>query len=454
MRQGRLNNSANLAHKKRVNHAGYTRGTISTNPPLVDDDGDVLSPHASDDESAPAGEPVAEDPFAGVQLESLLAPLTAASGLADHPSLSLAYKSNALSQMAEQALEMVRKERESLWRAKRMLTRLRGDADWMPCGRVEADGDELLLQKEVGEEGLSAVPSIVAGESVPDGEQNVGQAQQSNGNGNSVGGEAGASGEQPSTGPEDKMEGVETADMAQNKKNEEGETEEANEHDGATKDAPGTDKQQAENGVDRVGVQEPLPHPSVADARKSAEPNSENTSQSGGGSVPSHQMTTRARARSPVMSNSPSPAPSDGLSSIPPIHPWFLAPASSHPDRDLGLPLTEAEDTRKLLLLYCQKQEQIVRECESLASGLLKADRLRHDVWRWCKAEGHVVPDGKGNMVTEMADGEDWYDVEEWGLLPQELQNGELEKGKDEVEEEADGGDGGRRGGRRKRIPK
>jgi hypothetical protein len=97
----------------------------------------------------------------------------------------------------------------------------------------------------------------------------------------------------------------------------------------------------------------------------------------------------------------------------------------------LGLPALEAEDTRKLLLLYVQKQEQICRSLEELCSGLQKADRLRMWVYRSAKAEGHVVYDGKGNAVTEMSDGEDWYDVKDWGMDEWEV----LEKGKDEVED-------------------
>lgn len=83
-----------------------------------------------------------------------------------------------------------------------------------------------------------------------------------------------------------------------------------------------------------------------------------------------------------------------------------------------------------MLLLFVQKQEQVVREAEQMMEGLLKADRMRKEVFQWCKAEGHVG---------ELSDGEDWYDKEEWGLTE------ELVKGKEEEEVEEEGRAKGRR---------
>ncbi|KAI6913857.1 hypothetical protein KC348_g12375, partial [Hortaea werneckii] len=118
----------------------------------------------------------------------------------------------------------------------------------------------------------------------------------------------------------------------------------------------------------------------------------------------------------------------------------------------LGLPATEAEETRRILLLYIQKQENILRQLEQLFSGLQRAERLRTEYWRACKAEGHMVPDGRGGVVTEMSDGEDWYDPVDWGLTARELNaEGQLEKGKDEVEDVAEE-EGRRVGGRRRRV--
>lgn len=106
------------------------------------------------------------------------------------------------------------------------------------------------------------------------------------------------------------------------------------------------------------------------------------------------------------------------------IHPMFLAPKSAHPDRDLGLPDPEAEDVRRLLQLYVQKQEEVCRGAKRLYEGLLRADRLRKTVLAWSKAEAHCGPN------RDMSDGEDWYDKDEWGLTE------DLKKGQDEEEED------------------
>ena len=72
-------------------------------------------------------------------------------------------------------------------------------------------------------------------------------------------------------------------------------------------------------------------------------------------------------------------------------------------------------------MAYVQKQEEIARIATNLSHGMLQAERMRQNVFKWSKAEAHVG---------EMSDGEDWYDQEEWGL------DGQLGKGKDEEEEE------------------
>lgn len=142
---------------------------------------------------------------------------------------------------------------------------------------------------------------------------------------------------------------------------------------------------------------------------------------------PQHRMTTRAQAQAASEKSTASRTRSTSVtSSVPPsIHPLFLIPQQAHPDRDFGLPPNEAEEMRRTVMLYVQKQEEICRGAEKLYYGLLKADRMRKTVFKWCKAEGHVG---------EMSDGEDWYDKEEWGL------DEDLRKGHDEEEEDANQG--------------
>ncbi len=60
--------------------------------------------------------------------------------------------------MADEALEMLRREREVLWRAKRLLRRFRGDGEWVPSEEFETEMDEAMLMG--GREGESAVPSV------------------------------------------------------------------------------------------------------------------------------------------------------------------------------------------------------------------------------------------------------------------------------------------------------
>ncbi len=148
-----------------------------------------------------------------------------------------------------------------------------------------------------------------------------------------------------------------------------------------------------------------------------------------------HRMTTRAQAQaaSDIVTGTPTGSPSPASSTFVSVHPFFLIPSSAHPDRDFGLPLSEADDTRRLLMLYVQKQEEICRGVEKLYDGLLRADRMRKTVLQWCKAEDHVG---------EMSDGEDWYDKEDWGLEE------DLKKGHEEEEDEG-GNQGKKTRGRR-----
>lgn len=466
VQQDQLDDTGGTSYKKNVNHAGYLRTTISTNPPLYDEDGDIYSPVSSDNEHRFA-EPIEDNPFGHVRLESLLRPLTAASELPDHPSLSIPYKSKALTQMADEAFEMLRRERASLWKAKRLLQRFRGDADWVPCTTFETENDEMLLDGGEGTGDLSAVPSMFMDNAafelgppreVLDGPEAAGDDLIKHSRPDAM---------DPMVDGES-MEGIEAVDMAAFAANASmsrvidntGIVEHGNsleqESTAATNGDSGNGIEDTEtNGHSHIRmddatgtIPEQASNPTVADLAE-REGASETASNSNGTNT--HAMTTRARARSPAerSDRTPSPSPSDSAS-IPPIHSWFVAPAASLTDRDLGLPPNEAEDTRKLLLLYVQKQEQIVRSLDSLHAGLSKADRLRNYVYRSCKADGHLVPDGKGNMVTEMSDGEDWYDVSELNMQPWELKDGQLEKGKDEVEDVEE--EGRRRPGRGRRV--
>jgi hypothetical protein len=371
--------------------------------------------------------------------------------LVDHPSLSLAYKSKALTQMADEALGMLRRERETLWKAKRLLRRFRGEADWAPCEAFETDGDDLLLYDHATgahvNGNASAVPSITMSlDEAPFLHRELLADQvMTNGIGEGV------------PQPEHQAEnGVHATDMLPDSTTENHDSLPPNDPTSTAEDLTKPSEQVPQDqdttmeNTDHPPQNDsnnntPLENPTLADLRQSPDPTGSDSASTAG-----HAMTTRARARSPQEGSAPtSPSPSSSAS-IPPIHPWFTAPTTSIPASDLSLPANEAEETRKLLLLYCQKQEQTIRSLENLAFGLQKADRLRRFVYESAKASEHLVEDGKGNLVTEMSDGEDWYDPTEWGLKGWELgEGGSLEKGKDEVEEPEEEG---RKGIRRRRV--
>lgn len=133
------------------------------------------------------------------------------------------------------------------------------------------------------------------------------------------------------------------------------------------------------------------------------------------------RMRTRAQAQAAEDEGASRPRSLSSTSNESFIHPYFLPPLSSLPEHDFMLPGPEADETRRLLQLYIQKQEEIVRGAERLYMGLLEADRSRGKVMSWARAEKHVG---------EMSDGEDWVDEEEWKL------DGPLKKGQDEEEED------------------
>ena len=135
------------------------------------------------------------------------------------------------------------------------------------------------------------------------------------------------------------------------------------------------------------------------------------------------RMRTRAQAQADsdnTQSRNRSMTPESSNESY--VHPYFLAPITSYPDRDFGLPQHEADETRRLLQSYIQKQEEVCRGAQKVYDGLLRAERLRNTVMRWATADGHVG---------EMENDEDWYDKNEWGL------DEDLKKGQDEEEEDA-----------------
>jgi hypothetical protein len=297
--------------------------------------------------------------------------LTSAADLPNHPALSVAYTSKHLTDLTNEAGALSRKEQITIARAKSLFVKLVGDSSFAPAALAAMgnapfhntwlNGTTRHQGNGDAQQSEDAEAPDSANSTVDVDMEDVGQTNGDQKNG--------TNGE---THP-DRTNGTELATN------------------GASHDTEGDNISEGEDAPD--------------DASDTA---SQQTA---------HRMTTRARAHA-ASTPSPPQSPSGGVNAI---HPLFAFSADSIPDRDLGLPPKEAEETRMLLMAYVQKQEEVSRATADLYRGLLQADRMRQDVFKWSKAEGHVG---------EMSDGEDWYDNEEWNL------DQDLLKGRDEEDDE------------------
>lgn len=435
------------AYKRRIEHAGYHRYIIQRNPPRFDPDGDIVE-YGDEYEDEDDLTTIEDNPYSEIQLESLLAPLTSAADLPNHPSMSIPYTSKHLTQLTADAGAISRKEQAALWRAKNLLTKLQGDDTWVPCGLMETSLDRFILGSHQPN-GVASAPSSASQIDSAD------QLQIAWGNGSNTHvlmGPAGLSTPPPTSAPRlipvldirmaDVVNGqnshIETHQRLETIMGRDVEMAEApaqshlaptlgngtiRETEAAPSNSNPQQSQNTINGDFHNSAEGPLldattdlPHETESNLPSPpTEDNSETASQQ-----TTHRMTTRARAQ--AISKTPSPPASPSPSQTHnPVHPMFKFPTDFLPDRDFGLPPAEAEDTRMLLLAWVQKQEEIARASVDLYMGMLQGERMRQDVFKWAKAEAHVG---------EMSDGEDWYDRDEWGL------DEDLVKGRDEEEDE------------------
>jgi RXT2-like, N-terminal len=398
----------------------------------------------------------------------LLAPLTRPGDLPDHPTLSRPFTSKPLTDLTRQAREMVQKEKSALWRMKHLLTLMSGDHIWIPCEMLETENDinlfndgsngyrEHLMEKTRLKESHRLAPSdgtleektiAAASSALEDGPEMQAPADVvENATPEVTAAEddvamIDASNETPvdkvvattSTAPNKAAmdpESNQTVDVILTTNPEDGDAE------GALKltEEPTGDENKSAEAVPQIkiddGSEGPHPEAEAEDPAKPLdevqvqEPDDEEATQDQEDAPEPRRMRTRAQAQAASDNNTTisrprSTTPSTNTSFI---HPYFLAPPSAHPVPDMGLPPVEAEETRRLLQLYIQKQEEICRGSQKIYDGLMRAERLRKTVLKWAKADGHLG---------EMSDGEDWYDKEEWGLSE------DLKKGQDEEEEDA-----------------
>jgi hypothetical protein len=298
--------------------------------------------------------------------------LTSAADLPNHPALSVAYTSRHLTDLADETGALSRKEQVTIARAKTLFTKLLGDSSFAPAALAEM--------------GNAPFHSTWTN----------GTARQQ------------ANGDAPHTEVETQEAATETVDV---------EMEDAVQVNGAQiNGANGEVHQDRPNGMELEPMTNGASHDTDGEKMVEADDAPDDASETASQQT-AHRMTTRARAQA-ASTPSPPASPSSGVNGI---HPLFAFSADSIPDRNLGLPPAEAEETRLLLMGYVQKQEEIARATTDLYRGLLQADRMRQDVFKWSKAEGHLG---------EMSDGEDWYDGDEWNL------DQDLAKGRDEEEDE------------------
>lgn len=390
-RHGKPENSSDPApYKKRIEHAGYQRYILHRNPPRFDPDGDIVENHDEYEDEEELST-VEEDPYAGIKLEEILMPLSSAADLATHPALSVAYTSKHLTNLTADAGTISRREQQLLWRAKNLFTKFQGDISYIPTGLLDLDEGDALREPPInvtnGTNGVTR--AITNGVSPHPYSQTTESGQVQNG----------------VDAHDVDMEDVLLTNGNHLPNN-------------TTGGHATTEATPSQNGVRVVNgnldhMEEQVPHENgVQQAPQAADDASEVGSEQA-----SHRMTTRARAQAtsdPSQSDSP-------FSMTDYIHPMYSFQTDSVPDRDFGLPASEAEETRLLLLAFVQKQEELSRTATDLYMGMLQGERMRQEVFKAAKAEAHIG---------EMSDGEDWYDQEEWDL------DQELIKGRDEEEDE------------------
>lgn len=312
------------------------------------------------------------------------------------------------------------KENMALWKVRPLLTRLSGDHTWVTPEMMLGADDQEFFRNSFGSRTMKRKRSqeeVLEGVSSPN--INGGSTARPSVNGELDGAtnEEAQSHEKPGTSTED----VVMEDSESNKADKLGPVKDSHEPSGATNEEHGAEKATplATNGEK---ADEPGLNPTNGNSAKQKgkqtgtrqDTADDDVAMLDGSAAPgpgTHSNHNGSRAASPSAASVGDPF----------IHPIFLAPKPAHPDRDVGLPEQEAEDVRRLLQLYVQKQEEVCRGTEKLYHGLLKADRMRKTVLEWSKSEAHVG---------EMSDGEDWYDKEEWGLTE------DLKKGQDEEEED------------------
>lgn len=300
------------------------------------------------------------------------------------------------------------KENKSLWKVRHLFTMLCGDYTWVPCGNMVGPDDADLYSTDYVERGyLSNTKAPVTGEIEDTSSGTVNGDARSEQAPNGTNGEA--------SGDKDSGDGDVTMTDAGSDKAEAGkQVPDKSARDNTQTEGSILNGEKSKPGATRKEGQE------EGNAEKKQKQKDIDVEMHEGNAIPPSQPGTDPTDRN----GRHAPSIASELVDESFVHPFFRPPPNARPERDLGLPEAEAEDIRRLLALYVQKQEEVCRGARKLHEGLLKANRLRSTVLAWSKAEAHSGPN------RDMSDGEDWYDKEEWGLTE------DLKKGQDDEEED------------------
>ncbi|KAI2468317.1 RXT2-like protein [Annulohypoxylon bovei var. microspora] len=420
-------------YKEIVNHAGYQRAIISRNPVLIDDEGYEIDSDDDQDYIQDVTDAVAEfNPYANVRLENILAPLTSVTNLPTHPTLSRSYTTKTLTDLADQGGNIMQKENAALWKVKHLQTKLVGDHIWAPCEVMLGPNDIELYRDDYMDDNSQAPGSVKSDANTLSPEDARAKTSKNakttakDDVSTSVNGKATTNGERSENGDTTMVDAEPPPDTDTRAPEPEAQSGEVASEDNRQDSAPDKSAEKdlktdaAENGQSAtIGASNGVTESHTLETGSGSATNSIAASAGQGEAEKAIQTSKEAEN-----GDSRAVSVTSEFTDDPPIHPLFLPPRAARPDRDLGIPEAEAEDMRRLLQLYVQKQEEVCRGAKRLYEGLLRADRMRKTVLQWSKYEAHVGPN------RDMSDGEDWYDKEEWGL------EDDLKKGQDEEEED------------------
>ncbi|KAL7274168.1 hypothetical protein RUND412_002950 [Rhizina undulata] len=436
-------------YKEEIEFHGKRRKIIYRKPTrrknFSESESESSSEESEDDNGSSSDE---LDSYADIKLDKLLAPLTSAADLPSHPSLAHIYTAPTLNELIQQALDKICEEGAHTMKLKNLLTNFLGDDPFINMSKMEwPNEDHSQVARERGEALLKDLRGFSSGSRSAGGSTSGATGAEAkkklvNGNGKASSGDEHMGESQPAE-PNGHTEAP-AEDQEQD-----------HELNGDTEASPPTVQAADEPHPDPSVTAEmeketpKIPPPEVAEddtAEKmkiedstqeetAAEPSNNTSPHSPPPSPPPRRMTTRSSHANAISPTDPKP-----YSPQPEIDAFFFPP-NFRVDRDYGLPASEAEDTRRLLATAVQREDEFLRGLQRVREGLLRAERLRKTVWGWCRAmegirEYHQNLDTPGDWDVDdgrgvgLSDGEDWYDMDAWGL------DGPLEKGKEEEEED------------------